>query len=159
MDMKELEKKAEKLVANGTLSAKQIEALQGMDESQLAMVKALVSALEESPKEDVVEDVVEEETQVMEDDKDIDKMVANKVDEYIRRRDVVSKLVANEKNPFTADEMESMPVSQLEKLEKSIRPADYSGQGGMSTNAVITDDVQPLMINRGVLAKNNKETK
>lgn len=161
MDKKELEKKAEALVANGTLSAKQIEGLQDMDEGQLSMVKALVDALENAPKEvkeEVIEEV-EEEVSAMEDDKDIDAVVANKVNEYIRRHEVVSKLAANEKNPFTADEMKAMPVSHLEKLEKSIRPADYSGQGGISTNTVVTEDVQPLVINRGLLTPSDKENK
>lgn len=165
----ELIKQAEKLKANGKLTAKQFEMLQGLEDDQRRMVRALMDAMEGMPAEepesaegDMPPD--EEDMPAMsankgagkkakgDDSIDLSALVANEVNRQMRRNSVIQKLTTNEKNPFTEDEMQAMSVEHLEKLEKSIRPADYSGQGGFSTNGGVTEDVQPLVLNRGVLS-------
>lgn len=89
----------------------------------------------------------------------IDQMVANRVQEHIERSEVTGKLLGNEKCPFTKDEMASMSVNHLKKLEASIRPADYSGQGGFATNtdAAVEKGYQPLTIHSGLTARKQKQ--
>lgn len=162
-----LKAQAEKLKANGALSAKQYQMLADMDDDALAMVSALVEALRMSPAEPEAAETEEEPP--MEDNEYEDKnamnanafdpakleeLVANRVADHLRRADVTAKLIANEKCPFDADELKAMSVDHLEKLEKSIRPADYSGQGGMATNSSAIDtNVSPLVPRAGLLAK------
>jgi hypothetical protein len=168
-EMEELIKKAEELKANGSLTAKQFKWLQEMDDEQKAMVKALLDALSNVTQEEDDEDDEEDER---EDNagqeangggggapqnltqENLAGIVSNQVAEHIRRTEVTRKLVANEQCPFTEDEMKTMSVEHLEKLEKSIRPTDYSGQGGYSGHSA---DSKPLTINRGVLAPAKKE--
>lgn len=170
--MSDLTKKAEALKANGALTAKQFQLLTEMDEDQRAMVKALLDAMgnvnneEEPPAEEeppVPNNEEDEEPAAMKankgvDEKQIDKLVANRVEQALRRRDVVERLKANERNPFDDAELATMSVEHLEKFEKSIRPADYSGLGGFASNAAAADtDAKPLTLNRGVLSRKQKE--
>ena len=79
--------------------------------------------------------------------------VANRVQDHLRRHEVVNKLKANEKCPFSEDDMKAMSVDHLEKLEQSIRPVDYSGAGGFASNsAAIDENVTPL-VPRGALQR------
>lgn len=165
-DMDELTELANELHANGKLSAKQIEQLQEMDPDQRRMIRALMDAMEGMPEPEAAEgDEPEEDMPAMTANKDkkpkvadkdtidLEALVSNRVAEHLRRHGVVKRLTANERNPFTEEEMATMSVEHLEKLAKSIAPADYSGQGGMATNGGVTEDVQPLTLNRGLLSK------
>jgi hypothetical protein len=86
-------------------------------------------------------------------------MVDKRVTETLRRRDVVANLKANEANPFSDAEMNTLPVETLERVEQSIRPVDYSGAGGVvHTNARAdgSKGADVLHLNRGVLARDKK---
>ena len=52
--------------------------------------------------------------------------------------------------------MKTMNVDHLEKLEKAIRPADYSGQGGAVHTHAADDKAQPMVLHKGVLTGANK---
>lgn len=165
-EMPEIMKQAEQLRKNEKLTPEHLEMLQGMDPEQLRMVEAIADALKgEAPEEP--ESPEEPEGEAMEyDDKeqmqrmseqDFEKMVANRVDQAVRRRDVMAKLATNEACPFDESEMKAMSVEHLEKLEKSIRPADYSGAAGFATNSGALDtNVEPL-VPRGALQRKKKE--
>lgn len=170
-----LQKQAEKLKANGKLSAEQIEMLMSMDPEQLAMVDALATTLgeaapatEEEPAEMVDElepELVEEEPVMMAEKAtankgtitaaDIDRIVANRMD----RADVTRRLIANTACVFSEDEMGAMTVNHLKKYEASIRPVDYSGQGGFATNgdATTEEGYQPLTIHAGLTAREQEK--
>ena len=88
---------------------------------------------------------------------DLDRMVGERVAAQLARSEVKSKLLANSANTFSEEEIDSLPVATLEKYEKSIRPVDYSGQGGFSTHRGATKSSgTPLLLNRGVLAPADK---
>lgn len=169
-----LKAQAEKLKANGKLTAEQIETIMGLDAEQLDTVGALTFALLETgggqdPSDDGA--VMEDEDMPVDDgnapavnkqrkaapvvnEEQLEKLVANRVQEQIERAEVTRKLVANEKCPFTEDEMQGMSVNHLKKLEASIRPADFTGQGGFATNAAETqEDYQPLTVHSGITAR------
>ena len=168
-DHMDLLKQAEGLKANGSVTAKQFQMLQEMDDEGRAMMAALIQALGNvSAQEDGVED--EEPAAAEYDDKqneaeamnansdkgvktfseqDVERIVANQ----LRRQKVVDKLTANEQCAFDESDLKAMTIEALEKYEKSIRPADYSGAGGFATNSDAVDtNVTPLRAN-GVLAK------
>lgn len=177
-DAERLKQAGDKLVANGKLAAKDIEKLQNFDPEQRKMALALMDSMAEVSEGDDEElngdggdgatNEVDQGSGEDEEDivamsrgkapKDINKLIANRVDEQVRRRDVVSKLTANAECPFNESDMEGMSVNNLEKLEKSIRPADYSGQGGFSANSGTTENVQPMTLNKGVLGGKRKES-
>lgn len=168
----DLIERATELHNNEALTAKQLQMLQEMDDDQKAMVRALMDAMPGKEPEaagDYTESADDDEpmpavNKGKEKSPDapkpeapnVDELVANKVAEHLRRHDVTQKLVANERCPFSADEMKAMNVDHLEKLEKSIRPADYSGQGGPSVHSS-APAASPLRLNRGLLSQ--KETK
>lgn len=162
---------AKALHKNEALTAKQLQMIQDMDEDQLAMLQAIVSAMPgksaEPPETEEGEKEVEEMAKGEDGENvatnksaaktpDVDELVANKVAEHLRRHDVTQKLTANERCPFTADEMKAMEIEHLEKLEKSIRPADYSGQGGPTTHGA-GPATNPLRINRGILSQRKED--
>lgn len=169
MSNDKLMQQAQQLHANGKLSAKQIEALQEMDEGQRTMIRALMDAMEmapPAPEEEPVEENGEpaaaagdykENSAVTNHsagmtNEQLDQLVANRVQEQMRRVDVTNRLRTNERNPFSEDEMRTMSVDHLEKLEQSIRPQDYSGQGGFAANSDAVDtNVQPLTIHKGAI--------
>jgi hypothetical protein len=146
-----------KLMNNAMLTPEQLEMLQGMDSEQLTMVEAIVEKLtekaegeeapaEEMPAEPGMEEAEDKEQMNRMSEQDLEKVVANRVDEAIRRREAKSKLTANAACPFSEGELDEMPVTHLEKLEKSIRPADYSGQGGFAANSdALETEVTPLV--------------
>ena len=178
-DAERLKQAGDKLVANGKLTAKDIEKLQNFDAEQRKMALALMDSMAEVSEPEDGEELNgdggdgatnEVDQGSGEDDedivamsrgkapKDINKLIANRVDEQVRRRDVVSKLTANAECPFDEKDMAGMSVNHLEKLEKSIRPVDYSGQGGFSANSGTTENVQPMTLNKGVLGGKRKES-
>jgi 2'-5' RNA ligase len=55
------------------------------------------------------------------------------------RDDLVGRLVGNKQCAFTQEQLQAMPLEHLEALERSLRPADYSGRSGLAANA-FTDD-------------------
>lgn len=180
-DKQTLVQRAKKLHANKKLTPEQMEMLQnlGEDEQQLAMAKAFLDAVEAGGGESDPDDGGGEPSPMMDPDdpehmkankgkdksevvtmsrEDLNKTIAAQVDERMRRQAVTEKLVANEACPFSEDELADMPVAHLEKLEKSIRPADFGGQGGFASNADADDpDAQPLTIHRGVLTREDKQ--
>lgn len=159
------------LKANDGLGAKHLKMLEDLDERGLDMMSAMIEAYRtagakgnEDPEEnqDPPSNPDEEDPNAMRKQNrgakhmtaaEIDKLVANRVEEHLRRRDVVAKLKANEANPFSDEELQSLPIAALEKVEAKLRPADYSGAGGFAINHQRTtdEDDQPLRINRGVL--------
>lgn len=54
--------------------------------------------------------------------------------------ELVMRLVGSPACAFSREEMEGMPLVTLEKLERSLRPADYSGRGGVRANSA-SDEV------------------
>lgn len=173
---------AEKLKANGKLSGKQYEALSEMDEEQRGMVGAILGAMGEADKaaakaakkaaenaDEEDEDEEEEEPAknkgkkaktntkepvVMSDEKIaelVDKRVTERV-EARERTEVTDTIKANSANTFDDDELKGMSLSALQKYEKSIRPVDYSGQGGFASHVSKPTKNAPLLINSGLLA-------
>lgn len=161
-DPMDLLKRAEQLKANGSLTAKQFTMLQEMDEEGRTMMRALIDALgattaNELPEEELEEDpaAMEEEPKQMKrkdaepvstvktfSEADVEKIVANQ----LRRSKVTEKLAANKACAFDEAELRAMSIEALEKYEKSIRPVDYSGNGGFATNSDAVDsNVTPLL--------------
>lgn len=158
------EKTVESVVANKKLSTDQMEMLMGMDAEQLKMAAALAGVLAEGDGVEEPEQVesAEDEPEAMafdEEEKpmatnsrkvktfteqDVEKIVANQ----LRRQKVLDKLTANEACAFSESDLKSMSIEAMEKYEKSIRPADYSGAGGFATNSDAVDtNVTPLVPN------------
>lgn len=52
-----------------------------------------------------------------------------------RKSELVEALKANERCAFTEADLQSLRVEQLEKLDASLRPANYAGRGGPRGNA------------------------
>lgn len=171
---------AEKLKANGKLTGKQYEALSEMDEEQRGMVGAILGAMGEADKaaakaakqaakENADEDEEEEEEEpaknkkaktnkqepvVMSDEKIaelVDKRVTERV-EARERAEITDTIKANSANTFDDDELKGMSLSALQKYEKSIRPVDYSGQGGFASHVSKPTKNAPLLIHSGLLA-------
>ena len=161
--------------ANGAISAKQLETLQEMAESiGVEHMKTLVDVLgsltvkAEPPKD---EPEKEEEPEAMTEpvpvpapapsfaaneamikqlvEKALTEALPAKMTEVSRRADVEARLKASERNTLTVNEMRSMPIEVLEKLEGALRPADYSGQGGFVANE--NSKSEPLPLPRGLL--------
>lgn len=166
-----LKQMADKLKANEMLDAseykKVVDILNGLPPEKMEAVAGLVRAYlesEASVTEEVMEEETEETPQVMEGDEeegqiqknskravvDIDKIVAHKVAEHLRRAEVVKRLKANSNNKLTDKQMAAMPIDALEAVEQSIRPVDYSGAGAFAINA---ENVTPLPLPAGVLTK------
>lgn len=170
---------AEKLKANGKLTGKQFESLASMDEEQRGMVGAILGAMGEADKaaakaakakekakanEGEEEEEEEEEyaanqrgskPKVMS-QKDLDALVDKRVAEAVDRREregLVETIKANSANTFDDDELKGMSIAALQKYEKSIRPVDYSGQGGFASHQLGEQTKNaPLLINKGLLA-------
>lgn len=176
--------RAKALVKANKLDAKQLAAIQEMDPKDRDLMAAFISALGATGAEDVVEEAEEEledelpEGMADEEEKpvanakkkapvaakpvtmtaaEINKLVANGVKDHLRRSEVTSKLVANERNTLTEKQMADMPVDQLEAVEKMIRPADYSGAGAFATNSSSQETTVTPMRPRGVLVRNEKK--
>jgi len=177
---------AEKLKANGKLTGKQFESLAEMDEEQRGMVGAILGAMGEADKAaakaakakakdnaaDDEEDYTEEEPAknkaktngrepVMMSTKDINALIDKRVTEGVEARErasVVETIKANSANTFDDDELQGMSLAALQKYEKSLRPVDYSGQGGFATHqGTQLTKHKPLLLNHGVLTAPKKE--
>lgn len=90
--------------------------------------------------------------------KDLDALIDKRVTERVEagaRAEVVETIKANSANTFDDDELKGMSLAALQKYEKSLRPVDYSGQGGggFSTHreGQFTKRA-PLLLNSGVLS-------
>lgn len=172
---------AEKLKANGKLTGKQYEALSEMDEEQRGMVGAILGAMGEADKaaakaakaaakENADEPDGDEEDDYAKNKKAktnkqepqvftaeqvnelIDKRVTERV-EARERTEITDTIKANSANTFDDDELKGMSLAALQKYEKSIRPVDYSGQGGFATHVGKQPTKnQPLLVHSGVLA-------
>ena len=170
-------KQAGDLVKTNAITPAQFKMLQEMSPEDRTMLQAIISALGEVGEEEVeMEEVEDEEMAGMGDEyaknmskgkakassksgdtvtmtqEQIDKMVANSVKDHLRRTDIVGKLVANDRNTLTEEQMATMSVDQLEAIEKMIRPVDFSGAGGFATNGGKDDNITPMPL-RGVLSK------
>lgn len=77
---------------------------------------------------------------------EVSKAVATQVPEQARRTDVTAKLKANEANPFSDEQLKTLPVDALEAVEQKLRPVDYSGAGGFNTHGSGADDEEPLAL-------------
>lgn len=178
---------ADKLVKANALDAKQLAAIQKMNPADREVMAAFIAALnmagdegettEEDPEEMVEEDPEEnlpakmaegKEYKAMQQNKntraraqmseaDIDKLVANRVEEHLRRRDVVAKLKSNERNSLTDEQMGAMGVAELEAVEKMIRPTDYSGAGGFATNSSADETSVVALLPRGLMTNREKK--
>lgn len=175
----DISKQAEALVKANALDAKQLAAIQGMSPEDRAVMAAFVEALGKSTAapdamegDDPAPDAPADDKPAPFADKaakpatngriavnaaDLNKLIANGVQEHLRRHDVAARLKANAANKLTDAQIAAMPVEQLEAVEQMIRPADYSGQGGFAANSdAIETNVTPLTP-RGVLGGKKKE--
>jgi hypothetical protein len=165
-----LKARAEKLKANGKITPEQFAMISEADPEQLAMMAALIDAFGTPAAAPAVppEDMADKgkpatppaaAPAAAPSADEIATMVDKRVTETLRRRDVVANLKANEANPFSDAEMNTLPVETLERVEQSIRPVDYSGAGGVvHTNARAdgSKGADVLHLNRGVLARDKK---
>lgn len=157
--------------ANAALESKHLKMLEGMDEGQLDMMAAMIQAYKATDPAAAAEDDVTdppEDPEAMKQNQqgktkadepvtltkgELDKLIANgaraAIADYAKtelpRAAVVEKLKANAKNPFSDEELASLPVSALEKTELALRSDDYSGVGGFSVHAAAEDD-EPLAV-------------
>ena len=149
-------KEAEGLVKSNALDAKQLAAIQSMEPADRDVMAAFIAALgsvggEEPPMEDMEDMPPEEEKAPMNmkakpETPDIKAMVEKAVKDGMRRERVLDKLTANSANAFDEKQLAAMDTGALETYEKSIRPADYSGQGGFAANSdAIDTNVTPLL--------------
>lgn len=160
MTKEELIAQAKALKTNGTISAKQLKMLEEAGEDELEMMVLMAGAMLEKGKAAAAQEEPDDEDEAAaaaaaaaeEDEEankragarnrqsppkqltqsDINKMIASGVETAITRRDLVSKLVANEACPLDEDDVKTMTTEALGKLEKKYRTTvnDYSGQGG-----------------------------
>lgn len=131
--------------------------------------KAAAKAAKAKAKENAEGEEEEEEEEEMQENKgpkankgkvmtnaEIDDLVSRRVADHLDRAEVKRELTANAANPFSEEELNTLPVTTLQKTAKAIRPVDYSGQGGFAAHAngggQRTGKVAPLLANRGVLA-------
>ena len=56
-----------------------------------------------------------------------------------RKADLVAALSANAACAFTADDLEALSVAQLEKLDRSLRPANYAGRPAANAPAKVPE--------------------
>lgn len=159
-----------KLLKANALTPRQFQQIQDMDAETRALVKALIEALEgikdqmpDEPAEPEGEPTEGEsptappmpaQMEKMMTEKQVEAMIADRMDEYLKRNEVIRKLKSNERNPFSVDELNDLPLAHLEKLEKSIRPANYAGQAAPFAN---DDEAEPLTLN-GVLGRKTKRS-
>lgn len=163
--------------ANEGLGAKHLKMLEDLDERGLDMMSAMIEAYRSAGAKQQADD----EPPANPDDEDpnamrkqnrnanqpitittgelntlianaVAKAVATQIPEQSRRLEVSAKLKANEANPFSDEELSTLPVETLERVEQKLRPVDYSGAGGFAANYRRDEgDDAPLRINRGVL--------
>lgn len=157
---------------NKAIKPEHLQMLQKMDSEQLDMVAAIVDKMRESagrsdsegegePRrpegemegdkqpeggdEAVMRQSAGQQPAVNQDD------IRNMVNEQLRRERVADRLRANAQNPFKEEDLQSMNVEQLERVEEAIRPADYSGAAGFAANVAEPDDSGSPLVPGGVL--------
>jgi hypothetical protein len=172
-------KKATALVKANALDAKQLAAIQSMSPADrdlmIAFATALAAAEASAPAEEPAEMTDEDEMAAAEEhyedgepkamtakkaakpltNADIDVLIANGVKAHMARADVIGRLVGNERNTLTSEQMSGMSIADLISVELMIRPADYSGASGFANNSGASETVT-AMIPRGVLAQKSK---
>lgn len=169
---------AKALVKANALDAKQLAAIQQMAPEDRQVMAAFISALGEAGETEAEPEVPEGmEDMPPEEEKppvnmkakeqpkpaidvnsaDFKKLIANEVKEGMRRERVLDKLTANSACAFDEKQLAAMDTGTLETYEKSIRPADYSGQGGFATNSSAIDKTVTPLIPRGVLRDTAKK--
>ena len=57
-----------------------------------------------------------------------------------QKEDLVARLTANARCAFTKDDLATMSMEALAKLERSLRPTDYSARAGVTANAFEDDE-------------------
>lgn len=55
------------------------------------------------------------------------------------RGELVDRLIANRQCKFTKERLDAMSLEDLETLERTLRPADYQGRSGVTSNAFLDD--------------------
>lgn len=164
--------KAKGLVKTNALDPKQLASLQAMTPDDRAVMAAFIAALGETGEAEDTDAAPGETPEGMEGDvpdeekkpvvmaaavKNLDEIVANAVASHLARAEVMAKLTANASNKLTEAQMKAMSVEALESVEKMIRPADYSGQGGFATNSSAIDTTATPMLLRGIAGGKKKE--
>lgn len=162
------------LKVNAALESKHLKMLEDMDEGQLDMMAAMIQAYKSTEPAKAAEgdtDPPPEEDPNMQTKTnrkagepiqitkaELDTLVANAaqkaVADYAKtalpeasaRAEVVGRLKANAANPFSDEELASLPVAALEKTELALRPADYSGGPGFSVHASMPGDDEPMAV-------------
>lgn len=179
MTFEQLKQKAEKLKANGTLSAEDFDRFMAMDEEDRRMMSAFLAALDsmKTPNEEEEEnpDAFEEEEENPEEvrafskqkakmagssgkamitmsEEDLDRAVSKRVEDAIERNNLISRLMTYDSCPFNERDLRALSTNHLRKLEEKSRPVDYSGVAGFSTNSG-DNNVTPLGLPSGVLSK------
>lgn len=179
---------AEQLKANGKLTGKQFESLASMDEEQRGMVGAILGAMGEADKaaakaakqkakanegKEGEEEEEEEEYAANQRrgqpqvftaaqinaliDKRVNEQVAARV-EGAEKGEVKAKIKANSANALDDAALDGMSLAALQQYEKSIRPVDYSGQGGFAVHqGGDTTKNKPLLVHSGVLSARAKK--
>lgn len=141
---------AEKLKANAKVSEEQLKVFSAMSAEDQESLYPLFANESDDMKDNEEE---EEEEAPMANSQDTQTLVANAVAEALEARDkadVIADLKANESCVFSEAEMAGMSVNSLKSYRKSIRPADYSGQGGAIAVHSSETVSEPLMINQGL---------
>lgn len=175
-----------KLKNNEALTAKHLKVLEEMDDDQVEMMSLILSAKAQKGAANADGDEVDEGTgdddeaakaaalaaQAAADDNkaaaaktnsaktlteaDVDKLIANRMEAYGRRKDATDRLMANERNPFSAKELAEMSVDHLEKLVAGFATNDYAGVSGshvFSNSAKVV----PLGAPKGLLTPRKKD--
>lgn len=129
---KSMSTKVEELVGNAKLTDDQLKALEGLDEGQIEAVMALNSHKPEP------EPVIPAEVKV-----DTAAIVAE-VTANLKRDQIVERIATNAACVLGVETLKTMSAEDLEKYEASIRPADYSGAGGVVVHSTTTENVVPF---------------
>lgn len=112
------------------------------------MAKNLESGEEETPDEEEEEEAEPDqpEENKAENTKNVDdEVVERKVREILekeKKTDLVNKLANSDRVNFSRDELETMPVSALRKIENDAIPGDFSGAGGSLAGNSVTAEVE-----------------
>lgn len=146
---------AEKLKANAKVTEDQLKVFNAMSEEDQAKMYPLFANESDKDMEENEEDEEEDEPTANASQPDFQKLVANAVAEALEGKEkaaLIEELKANESCVFGEKELSGMSVNSLKAYRKSIRPADYSGQGGVTVHASESKVAEPMNINRGLQA-------
>lgn len=118
------------------------DAEQAHQEEQVAEVQAESTAVEQPASVEIPAEVVELAAAVQE------LGGVNAIREAIQsiqvnarrmRGELVDRLIANRQCKFTKERLDAMSLEDLETLERTLRPADYQGRNGVTSNAFLDD--------------------